>query len=83
MPQSSVIFGALFIGFLVYITMKGELGAYGQAFFGTQAGPSTGDSSSSGGAGSLLGDVTSLVGGSGGGSSTDMMGMAAMAAMMA
>ena len=28
MPQSSVIVGALIVGFLVFITMKGELGKY-------------------------------------------------------
>lgn len=28
MSQTSVIFGALLVGFLVYITAKGQLGAY-------------------------------------------------------
>lgn len=28
MPQSSVIVGALIVGFIVFITMKGKLGAY-------------------------------------------------------
>jgi hypothetical protein len=41
MSQSSIIFGALFVGFLVYITMKGELQAYAAVFKGTA---STGNS---------------------------------------
>lgn len=85
MSQSSILFGALFIGFLVYVTMRGELSQYGAAFMGT----------SSGG----LGDVTNIMGGSGigdmtgmlsgvmdGGGDMDMssmMGMAAMAAAFA
>jgi len=80
MSQSSIIFGALFIGFLVYVTMRGELGQYGAAFMGT----------SSGG----IGDVTNVLGGSGLGDMTgmfsglmggdmDMSSMAGMAAMAA
>jgi len=38
MSQSSVIFGALFIGFLVFITMRGELSKYGAVFIGSQTG---------------------------------------------
>lgn len=34
MPQSSVIFGALFVGFLVFIVTKGEIGAYAKVFTG-------------------------------------------------
>jgi hypothetical protein len=37
MSQSSIIFGALFIGFLVYVTMKGQLKAYGAIFTGSAA----------------------------------------------
>lgn len=35
MSQSSIIFGALFIGFLVYVTMKGQLKAYAAVFTGS------------------------------------------------
>lgn len=34
MSQTSVIFGALFVAFLVFITMRGELRQYGQIFWG-------------------------------------------------
>jgi hypothetical protein len=34
MSQSSLIFGALFIGFLVFITMKGQLPQYAAIFWG-------------------------------------------------
>lgn len=32
MPQSSLIAGALIIGFIVFITMRGELSAYRKVF---------------------------------------------------
>jgi hypothetical protein len=35
MNQTSVIFGALLIGFIVFITMRGELSKYGALFFGS------------------------------------------------
>lgn len=35
MPQSNVIFAFLFIGFLVWITVRGELGAYAGFLLGT------------------------------------------------
>lgn len=72
------------MGFLVYVTMRGELPQYGAAFMGDTGG------SSAGGLGSLtggmdMGDVTGMVSGFMGGGSGDMdmssmMGMAAMAA---
>lgn len=34
MSQSSVIFGALFIGFIVFVVMKGEISAYAKVFTG-------------------------------------------------
>lgn len=34
MSRTSVIFGALFIGFLVYITMRGQLKDYGSLIWG-------------------------------------------------
>lgn len=33
MPQTSVIFGAAFIAFLVFITMRNELHSYGSLFW--------------------------------------------------
>lgn len=34
MSQTSIIFGALLIGFVVYVTLKGELAAYANILFG-------------------------------------------------
>lgn len=50
MGQSNVIFGAILIAFIVYITAKGELATYIQLLFGGGAQPAggngTGDNSS-------------------------------------
>lgn len=42
LPQNSVIAAALFIGFLVYITIKGRLAAYINLFFGNATSNLTG-----------------------------------------
>lgn len=44
MSQSSILFGGLFIGFIVYVTMKGELSSYTAVLWG--AVPATSQSAS-------------------------------------
>ena len=34
MSQSSILFGGLFLGFIVYVTLKGQLPAYEQVLWG-------------------------------------------------
>lgn len=47
MPQNSIVFGALAIGFVVYITIKGRLPAYLALFYTRQAAPSNATETSS------------------------------------
>lgn len=84
MSQSSVIFGALFVGFLVYITMRGELSQYGAAFAGTAQGPSQSGSSSSGGnGGGIAGVLGGVMGGGDDSGGVDMGQIASYAAIAA
>jgi len=46
MSQSSIIVAALIIGFLIYITVKGELPSYKAILLGTSASSSTASASS-------------------------------------
>lgn len=68
MRQSSVIFGALFVAFIVFITVRGELPAYLGALFPKKSGSSGGGLF--GGLGSF-GGIGSILGGSGGSSIVD------------
>jgi len=58
--QSSIIFGALFAAFIVYITVRGELPKYLQALF-----PKSGGSAPAG-TGSIAGSLPSIGQGIGG-----------------
>lgn len=43
MNQSSVIFGGLFIGFLIYVTIRGRLPAYAALFYQKGSGSGSGN----------------------------------------
>ena len=76
MPHSSSIFGALLIGFIVFITLRGELPKYIAVLIGpshpsgpapdpTYIGAEDPNQQSSGGLGGLFGDLGGLFGSSG------------------
>jgi hypothetical protein len=41
MPQTGILFAAICLGFVVYVTTKGELPAYLKVFFGATSGNTT------------------------------------------
>ena len=79
--QSSAIAFSILIGFVVFITCRGELGKYFQVFLGTGGAgdnPGAASATGSGGSGGLLSGLTGgsslLGGGSGGGASSLLSG---------
>lgn len=71
MRQSSIIFGALFVAFIVFVTVRGELPAYIAALLPRSSG-GAGSAAPSGGG--LLGSIGSAFGGLFGGSSGSSSG---------
>ena len=77
MRQSSIIFGALFVAFIVFITVRGELPNYIGVLFpksGGSSGASSGDLLGS--AGSMFGGLGSIFGS--GGSSSGALGVGSL-----
>lgn len=80
MNQSSIIFGALLVGFVVYVTTKGHAPAYAAVLFGkvqgnTDASKAASSSGGSSGSGSspldMLGGLSGMTGGDTGATSGD------------
>lgn len=65
LSQTDKIFGALLIGFLIYITVRGQLPSYIQLFTAGDASPPPAPASGSSGGGDLLGSILGGITGAG------------------